>query len=91
MRQLATEVIKTSQAMHVELADTAIDACMDLAGSVPPHAKPSMLVSLEHGNRLELEALNGAVVRYGNELGVDTPANGFVYACLKPYVDGSEQ
>ena len=91
MRQLITEVVKVSQAMNVDLMDAAIDSCIDLLSSVPTHFKPSMLVGLEHGNRIEVEALNGAVVRYGRELGVATPANGFVYACLKPYVDGIEE
>ena len=91
MRQLIMEVVEVSRAMSVDLTDAAIDSCMDLLGSVPEHFKPSMLVSLEHGSRTELEALNGAVVRYGRASGVATPANEFVYACLKPYMDGVKE
>ena len=50
---------------------------------------PSVLVDLEHGNRLELDTLNGCVSRYGREFGVPTPANDLVYACLKPYLHGT--
>ena len=35
-----------------------------------------------------LPVLNGALSRYGKELGVPTPVNDFVYACLKPYANG---
>jgi 2-dehydropantoate 2-reductase len=54
----------------------------------PPHYKPSMLVDLEHGRRLELEAWNGSLAHMGKEMGIPTPVNNFIYACLKPYVNG---
>ena len=90
-RQLVTEVVEIAQAKGVALTDAAIDACMDMINATPVHFKPSMFVGLERADRIELEALNGAVVRYGRELGIPTPANGFVYACLKPYIDGVGQ
>jgi 2-dehydropantoate 2-reductase len=45
--------------------------------------KPSMLRDLERGKRLEIDALNGAVSRFGHQLSVPTPANDFIYATLK--------
>jgi len=36
------------------------------------------------GRPSELEAQNGAVVRLGEEAGVPTPVNRFVYAALLP-------
>lgn len=90
MRQLGGEVVKVAQARGVALPDTVVDQIMELFGSVPPHFKPSMLVGPEQGRRIELEALNGVVVRLGHELGIPTPANRFVFACLKPYVDGTQ-
>ena len=47
-----------------------------------------MLQDLRAGRRLELEALNGTVVRLGREMSVPTPFNFAVYAVLKPYADG---
>ena len=88
-RQLAAEAVKVGQARGVEVESTAIDAFVQLFDSVPLGFKPSMLVGLERGQRLELEALNGAVVRMGRETGMPTPANAFVYACLKPYARGA--
>ena len=37
---------------------------------------------------MELEALNGAVVRAGESAGVPTPINDVIYAALKPYAGG---
>jgi len=48
-----------------------------------------MLVDLEQSRRLEIEAWNGAIVRYGKEAGVPTPVNDVIYACLKPYAGGT--
>jgi 2-dehydropantoate 2-reductase len=55
---------------------------------IQPHTRSSMLVDLLAGRRLELEALNGAVVRMGEKAGIPTPFNLAVYAGLKPYVNG---
>jgi len=46
-------------------------------------------VDLEQGRRLEIEAWNGALVRYGKAAGVPTPVNEVIYACLKPYANGT--
>ena len=38
---------------------------------------------------MELEGLNGEVVRRGGEHGIKTPLNFAIYAALRPYVDGA--
>jgi 2-dehydropantoate 2-reductase len=53
-----------------------------------PSTRSSQLEDLLAGRRLELESLNGKVVRLGEELGIATPMNDAIYAALKPYVDG---
>ena len=45
--------------------------------------KTSMLQAFEKGRVLELEALNGVVVRKGKELGVPTPVNATVYGLVR--------
>ena len=49
----------------------------------------SMHTDVMAGRPLELEALNGAVVRVGRAAGVPTPINDVIYAMLKPLVDGA--
>jgi 2-dehydropantoate 2-reductase len=48
----------------------------------------SMHADLMAGRPLELEALNGAVVRAGARTGMPTPINDLIYAMLKPYAGG---
>ena len=49
----------------------------------------SMHADLLAGRPLELEALNGAVVRAGSAVGVPTPINDVIYAMLKALENGS--
>ena len=51
----------------------------------------SMYTDLELGRPLELDALTGAVVRLGAEVGVPTPINGFLYSLLQVHRNGSPQ
>jgi 2-dehydropantoate 2-reductase len=55
----------------------------------PRAVRGSMSYDLLAGHRLELESLNGTVVRLGRDRGIATPLNFAVYAALKPYVDGA--
>ena len=48
-----------------------------------------MLVDLQAGKRLELEAINGEMVRLGREPGVPTPLNSTIYALLNPFANGT--
>ena len=83
------EVVEVGRAMGVELSDEFQDRIRELVASLPPTHRPSMYYDLNDGKRLELEALNGTVVRLGREHGVDTPMNFAIYAALKPYIDGT--
>ncbi len=47
--------------------------------------RSSMYYDLSHGKPLEVEALSGAVVRYGRESGIHTPIHATLYAALLPY------
>jgi 2-dehydropantoate 2-reductase len=49
----------------------------------------SMYVDLLAGRPLELDALNGAVVRIGKDTGTATPINDVIHAMLKPLEGGS--
>ena len=48
----------------------------------------SMHTDVMAGRSLELEALNGAVIRAGRAGGVPTPINDVIYAMLKPLAGG---
>ena len=55
---------------------------------LPQTMTPSLLIDLTAGKRLELEALQGAVVRRGRARGVPTPVLDTLYAVLRPWAGG---
>ncbi len=50
---------------------------------LPREFKPSMLQSLEKGSITEIDYINGAIVQQGQRLGVPTPVNATLVACVK--------
>ena len=80
--QVMTEALKVGQASGVPLDDDLPDAVM--AGFLEEKGGliSSMHTDLVAGNPLEVSLINGAVGRIGNEVGVATPANSFIAACL---------
>ena len=78
------EIEALARARQVGLASNVVERTLQLTDSFDPQTRPSMLVDLQAGRRLELDALSGTVVRYGQETGVATPLHRVVYAVLKP-------
>lgn len=84
-----SEVEALARARGVLLEKDVVQAQLERLNLFGPNTKSSMARDLERGNRLEVETLNGAVVRLGRQLHVATPVNAFIYACLKPYALGA--
>lgn len=78
------EVEAVGRARQVALPPDIVDRTVELSMGFAPETKPSLLVDLEAGRRLELEAMSGTVVRYGHAAGVSTPIHRVVYAALRP-------
>ena len=92
MRGLMDEGVAVGRARGIPLADDTTERALGRLQGVAaanPGVRGSMYFDLLAGKRLELEAINGAVVRMGREVGIPTPYNLLVYAGLKPYADGS--
>lgn len=68
----------------VTIGDDDVASAMEWALGLKPGIKPSMQKDLERGNRLEIDALSGAVVRLGKKHRVATPVHTTIYAGLKP-------
>ena len=56
--------------------------------SLPAATLSSMLIDLSQGKRIEVEALQGIVVRRGQAVGVPTPIIAALYAVLTPHAGG---
>lgn len=91
-RELIVAVLREAEsvgcAMGISLDDGLCDRTMAYIDGYARDLHASMYTDLERGNPLELEALNGAVVRLGVRAGVPTPVNQCIYALLKPYLAG---
>jgi len=84
----AFEVIAVAKARGVCLAEAVTRDPMRVFAAAPADMTSSMHHDLTHGKPLELDWLNGAVVRLGRAAGVATPVNGFIYAALKLHRHG---
>ena len=84
-RDVMEEVAAVARAKGVPLPGDAVDRALAFARGLQPGMRSSLAHDLGQGNRLEVETLAGSVVRYGREVGVPTPFNFAISACLKPH------
>jgi 2-dehydropantoate 2-reductase len=67
------EAATVGRALGVALSEDCVDRLWAQVPGLDPSVRSSMLHDLLAGRRLELESLNGTVVRLGRERGVPTP------------------
>ncbi len=86
----ATAEAAVSEAMAVARAKGVrfdlkqpLDAWRKAGAGLPFEFKASILQTLERGVTTEIDFINGAVVRLGAQLGVATPVNSALVACIK--------
>jgi Ketopantoate reductase PanE/ApbA C terminal len=82
------EAEAVARAGGIELPEDFIEQALATA-AVEPWGRSSLYHDLAYGGRLELEALNGEVVRRRREYDIPTPLNVAIYAALKPYINGA--
>jgi 2-dehydropantoate 2-reductase len=83
MDDTAIEVVRVAQALGHDLdEDERLSYIHDLLAQVPD-AKGSMVQDIEAGRRTEIDFINGAIVRAGQAVGVDTPVNRTLVALVK--------
>lgn len=80
--QVMKETLRVGQASGVPLDDGLPDSVMAGFLEEKDGLISSMHTDLIAGNPLEVSLINGAVARIGKEVGVSTPANSFISACL---------
>ena len=87
-RGTSKEVDAVARAGGIDLPKDCVEQALATAAAVEPWGRGSLYHDLAGGRRLELESLNGEVVRRGREHGIETPLNFAIYATLRPYVNG---
>src|SRR5436190_3702604 len=76
------EAAALGRAEQAGLPKTVVRDVEQIASSMSPTMRSSMQKDLERGRKLEIEALNGMIVRLGERHRVATPVNSVIYAVL---------
>ncbi len=84
----AREVAAIAAAEGVRISADRFDTLRDYMDHIPAGTRSSLLVDLEQGKRIEVEALHGAAVRRAAARGVPAPILRTLYAALKPWETG---
>lgn len=84
-RALAADVCAVAAAEGVDLPVDLAARTLGTADALDPNSFSSLHHDLVQGNRLELDALLGEVIRRGERRGVDVPATRAVYGVLAPW------
>jgi 2-dehydropantoate 2-reductase len=85
---LASEATKVALAKGIRIAPDYPDHVLEQIDGMPPDAEGSMYTDLRRGARLELEWLNGLVIKLGDEVGVPTPSHRAVMQGLHLHAQG---
>jgi len=86
---LANEGTAIARAKGINIAANNADHVLEQIDDLPPDAQGSMYTDLQRGNRLELEWLNGLMVRLGQEVNIPTPCHRAVMMSLNLHAMGN--
>lgn len=82
------EIAAIAQAEGVTISANRFETLREYMANIPPSTRSSLLIDLEQGKRIEVEALQGAAVRRAQKHGVPVPIVSTLYAVLKAWEDG---
>ena len=84
------EVEAVARAQGIGVRDDLLASVSGYYERLPPSMVPSMLHDLTQGKPIEVESLQGEVMRRGRALGVPTPVMAELYVQLAPFAAGAE-
>jgi 2-dehydropantoate 2-reductase len=82
------EIEAVARAEGVPVAADVVERIVPYIDAIPGSMRSSLLIDLQQGKRIEVEALQGTVVRRGAALGVPTPVISTLYSVLKLHAAG---
>jgi 2-dehydropantoate 2-reductase len=82
------EVAAIAKAEGVTISADRFDTLKQYMDNIPATTRSSLLIDLEQGKRIEVEALQGAAIRRAQARGVPTPIISVLYSVLKPWESG---
>jgi 2-dehydropantoate 2-reductase len=84
----AREVAALAAAEGVTISPDRFARLKEYMDNIPPTTRSSLLIDLEMGKRIEVEALQGAAVRRAAKHGLSMPIISTLYAALRPWANG---
>lgn len=82
------EIAAIAKAEGVTISPNRFDTLQEYMTNLPGTTRSSLLIDLEQGKRIEVEALQGAAVRRAKKHNVQVPIVSTLYALLKPWENG---
>ena len=82
------EIAAIAKAEGVTISANRFETLEEYMANIPPTTRSSLLIDLEQGKRIEVEALQGAAVRRAAKHNVPVPIVSTLYALLKPWENG---
>ncbi len=82
------EVAAIAKAEGVTISENRFETLREYMANIPPSTRSSLLIDLEQGKRIEVEALQGAAVRRAQKHGLAVPIVSTLYALLKAWEGG---
>lgn len=84
----AREIAALAAAEGVQISADRFQRLEEYMTNIPPSTRSSLLIDLEMGKRIEVEALQGAAVRRAAKHHLPLPIISTLYAVLRPYASG---
>jgi len=85
------EIEALARAEGVPVAADVVDRIETYVAGIPGSMRSSLLIDLSQGKPIEVEQLQGSVVRRAARKGVPVPIISTLYAVLKPWAHGAPQ
>jgi 2-dehydropantoate 2-reductase len=82
------EIERLARAEGVPVAQNIVERITSYVEGIPGTMRSSLLIDLSQGKRIEVEQLQGAVVRRAEKIGLSVPIMSTLYAVLKPWALG---
>jgi len=85
------EIEAVARAEGVPVAADVVDRIVPYVEGIPGTMRSSLLIDLQAGKRIEVEALQGSVVRRAAKLGIAVPIMSTLYSVLKLHAAGESR
>jgi 2-dehydropantoate 2-reductase len=85
----AREIAVLAALEGVTISPDRFERLTEYMNTIPPTTRSSLLIDLEQGKRIEVEALQGAAVRRAARHNLPLPVISTLYAVLKPWAQGA--